>query len=181
MIARGPIFCRLLLLAFLVPSGFAAAYGGGAEDFFFEPRVSTGTDIQVGLRAGIGGVSVPKGDLAVFLDAAVRPFPRAVRVRESETFSNQYREVRFGFGPGVAWIVPLEGDWSGMIGAGAAYSDGHYRGTNRDPASGWFGWAESGVRYSTDGSYYWGAAFQYHPLPGISAGRVLLQMGWRFR
>jgi hypothetical protein len=168
-------------MRFLPPAALLFFSLAPAQEFLIEPRLAVGSDFQAGIRAGAGGF-LPNGSLVIgFLDAELRPFAHAVRVRESPTFSYQYREIRFGIGPGVSWAHPLGNGFAATISAGVLYSDGTYWGSNRDPASGWVGWLDGGFRYMLTDDSYCGLEYQYHPLPGISPSRVLLQYGWRFR
>jgi hypothetical protein len=145
-----------------------------------EPRISTGQDFQLGLRAGYGWRTWEGFSGSLFLDGEVRPFPDEVRLRSSPTFSYQYQEVRWSFGPGVSAGYDFSEGFTGTASLGLGYTDGVYWGSNRPPRHGWIGWAEGGFRQTLSERAYWGMALQYRPLPGIFPARVLLQFGFNF-
>lgn len=163
--------------AMLLSAGAACAQG-----LLVEPRVSIGSDFQAGGRVGVAGLPAPLGSWSAFLDGEFRPVPSAVRIRISPTLTHQYRESRYSIGAGLALSLPMDGeDWYLVPGAGVAYTSGWYSGTAREPGKGWTGWGELGLRYATDGDYYWEAAGQYRPLPGVAPLRLVLKMGWNLR
>jgi hypothetical protein len=160
-----------------------AAGAACAQGLFVEPRLSVGSDLQVGGRAGLAGFTPPagiRGTWSAFVDGEIRPLPEAVRVRISPTLTHQYRETRYDIGPGVAWALPLDEweNWFLVTGAGIAYTAGSYAGTAREAQSGLTGWGGLGVRYATDGNYYWEGGVECRPLPHIAPFRLLIQMGW---
>lgn len=160
----------------------AAAIPARGQNLFVEPRLSFGSDFQMGGRAGLEGFQI-LGDasLSVFLDGEVRMIPETVRVRMSPTLEHQYRENRFSIGPGFSIAQPLGTVFSLNAGAGLAFTDGDYSGSNRNVASGWKPWAEGGGAFDLGARGAIGAALQLRPLPEVSPVRVLVQYRWRWR
>jgi hypothetical protein len=169
----------LFSLLTLSTAGLASAYETRRDGVLLEPRISVGEDFQLGLRSGWALRTWEGFHGAAFLDGEVRPIPEAVRITSSSTFSYQYRETRWSIGPGFAVGRDFSESLAGFAGAGMAFSDAFYWGSNRAPRQGWIGWGEAGFHH-TGGWIYWGAALQYRPLPEISPWRVLLQIGIHF-
>jgi hypothetical protein len=153
---------------------------GNPGTVFFDLRAATSfDDFQTGGRVGF---SVGKRLAAdFFLDMEMRPYRRAVRIRESETLEYQYREERFTFGPGVLARVPLGSSVALVAGGGAGLSPAWYRGSNREAPSAGLGWLETGMRFLSESGVDWGFSYQYFPLPGVSPHRVSLQIGRRIK
>jgi hypothetical protein len=146
---------------------------------FFDLRAATPfDDFQTGGRVGFfAGKRVL---LDFFLDFEIRPYRRAVRIRESETLEYQYREERFTFGPGMLARIPLAGPGVAVVaGGGAGLSPAWYRGSNREAPSAGLGWLETGFRFLSPSGTDWGLSYQFFPLPGVSPHRVGFSIGYR--
>jgi len=167
--------------------GAMTAWGAPAEStgvVFFDLRAAaTADDFQTGGRVGVGTSSRVGWDF--FFDLEMRPYRRAVRVRESETLEYQFREERLTLGPGVLARIPLVYGPSEKpsvvytVGGGVGLSPAWYRGSNREAPSSGLGWLESGFRFSSASGFDWGVAYQYFPLPGVSNHRVAFGLGFR--
>lgn len=151
---------------------------------WIEPRLTFGgdrygPDIQFGGRFGYDMRLETRAPVAVFFDADVRVHPKPVRVPASETFSYQFHEGRWAYGPGVLARMPF-GKFSPLAAGGVYYTDGVYWGSNRPPADGFVGWAEGGFQWAWNEWASWGLSWQYLPLPETSSGRLMLRFGFRF-
>jgi hypothetical protein len=147
---------------------------------FFDLRAATPfNDFQMGGRVGF--FAGRRTLLDFFLDFEMRPYRRAVRVRESETLEYQLREERFTFGPGMLARLPLGGSGAALVaGGGAGLSPAWYRGSNRSAPSTGVGWLETGIRFwSAPSGSDWGFSYQYFPLPDVSPHRISFQYGYR--
>jgi hypothetical protein len=173
---RPPRIPFIPAMVFLV-TGLAPAYEMRGESVMLEPRLSVGDDFQVGARAGYALRTLEARAFSVFLDGEARPLSEGIRVRSSPTLSYQYQETRWSLGPGISAGYPLTESWMATLSLGAAYSDGNYQGSNREPQSGWNGWGDAGLRYNLESFGYWAVSLQYRPLPGIVPVRVLVQYG----
>jgi hypothetical protein len=153
-----------------------------AQEILVQPRLSFGSDFQLGLRLGVGGYTL-LGDavLTGFLDGEVRPISHAVRIKMTPTLDHQYRETRYSVGPGFSISQPLGEKFALNSGAGFAYTEGDYAGSNRKPAAGWKPWAEAGVSLDLGRVGMLGTALQLRPLPEIAPVRLLIQYSWRWR
>lgn len=164
-------------LAILALSALPAfAYETRLEGLVIEPRLSFGEDFQLGLRSGYALRTWDGFRASVFLDGEVRPMPESIRLKSTPGFSYQYRETRGSIGPGITVGHDFSEAFAGFAGAGLAYTDAFYWGSNREPAQGWTGWSEAGL-LAGSGWLYGGATLQYRPLPEISPWRLLLQLG----
>jgi hypothetical protein len=152
---------------------------------FFDMRMAFPVDdFQLGARVGF---SVPwhRRIATDFLfDFEMRPYRRAVRLRESETLEYQLREERITFGPGILTRFPLGEDASGLssafvLGGGAGLSPAWYRGSNRAAPSSALLWLETGFRFLTPSGADWGLSYQFFPLPGVSSHRLAFSIGFR--
>lgn len=175
----------LLGLAGLVPLAAPRAYevhepaDGAASVAFFDLRAAFPVDdFQMGGRLGVGTATRLAWDF--FLDFEMRPYRRAVRVRESDVLEYQFREQRFTIGPGALARLPL-GDQGAFytVGGGVGLSPAWYRGSNREAPSRALGWLETGFRFVTPGGADWGFAYQFFPLPGVSSHRAAIHVGFR--
>ena len=168
------------------------AAGAGAPTFadeirghglVLEPRMSAGEDFQLGLRTGYGVHSWAGRRVSVFFDGEVRPYAQGITIPATPTFSYRYRETRWSYGPGIsAGFSPKGGESviSYSAALGAAYTEGVFWGSGREPSAGWIGWGEVGFRYKWEEGAYWGMAVQVRPLPEMFPARVLLQFGFEF-
>jgi hypothetical protein len=166
------------MLAVIVLLASGSARG---QEFLVQPRISVGSDFQVGMRLGLGGFTL-LGDavLSGFLDLEVRPLSHTVRVEMTPTLDHQYQETRYAIGPGFSISQSLSDQIALNAGAGIGYTDGDYKGSNRAPVSGWKPWAEGGAEYKL-GTGSLGTALQLRPLPHVAPLRLLIQYSWRFR
>jgi hypothetical protein len=147
---------------------------------FFDLRAATPfDDFQIGGRAGFFAWTRIVTDF--FLDFEMRPYRRAVRIRESETLEYQFREQRFTIGPGFLARVPLGRSPAVLVaGGGAGLSPAWYRGSNREAPSTALGWLETGFRFwSPPSAAEGGFSYQVFPLPGVSPHRIADHFGHR--
>ena len=119
---RIPVFLTGISFSTL---SFLCSGAVGAQELFVEPRLSFGSDFQRGLRSGLGGFTV-LGDAAVggFVDGEIRALLQTVQVRETPTFTYQYRETRYSIGPGFSIAQPLTATFALNSGAGLVFTDG---------------------------------------------------------
>jgi hypothetical protein len=174
------VFLRIAAtLAVTVPLASGVAR---AQQIQIEPRLSIGSDFQLGLRLGLGGYPL-LGDavLSGFLDGEARPVSHTVRVEITPTLDHQYQESRYTLGAGFSVSQPLNDHFALNAGAGFGYTDGDYAGSNRAPVSGWKPWAEAGASYSLGTMGALGTALQLRPLPHVAPLRLLIQYSWRLR
>jgi hypothetical protein len=148
---------------------------------FFDMRLAAGIDdLQLGGRVGVG--TLDRIGLDFFLDFELRPYRKAVRVRESDVLHYQFREDRFTIGPGVLVRFPLGSPQTVLVGGGGgALSFGDYRGTRREAPFKALPWFETGIRFNAFSGTQWGLSYQVFPLPGVSPHRVAFHLGYRLR
>ncbi len=148
---------------------------------FFDLRAAAALDdFHMGGRVGLGTLSRIAWDF--FLDFEMRPYRRAVRIRESESLEYQFREERFTIGPGALVRFPLgSAGASYTLGVGLGLSPAWYRGSSRAASSSVLGWLETGFRFVSPSGVDWGAAYQFVPLSGVSSHRVALSVGYRLK
>src|SRR5690606_14567084 len=100
---------RMKRLAIRVPLLMAACLATTfADGILIEPRASFFTDdFQFGGRVGGESRALNALPVALFADFEFRPYGRATRVRTSPSFSYQFREHRYTFGPGALVSLPV--------------------------------------------------------------------------
>jgi hypothetical protein len=175
------IFLWAVSLAHATDQPLDTATGDSAQPgiAFFDMRAAAAVnDVQWGGRVGIG--TVTRIGLDFLIDFEMRPYRRAVRVRESDALYYQFREDRLTIGPGMLVRVPLgESGTVLAMGGGGSLSFGEYRGTKREAPFKALPWLETGIRFNRSSGVDWGFSYQYFPIPGVSAHRAAVHFGFR--